>query len=78
MNFANGRDAYRFYAVNGFENADQKEFLYLYTLNELGAFGFMDFIEEISREVRAGVFLSPPPKFVNASENEFLNYMLND
>ena len=64
MNFANAKDAYRYYAVSGFEDAEQKEFLYLFTLNELGAYGFMDFLDEIAKEIEAGVFLSPPPKFV--------------
>ena len=64
MNFGTAKDAYRYYAVSGFEDEEQREFLYLFTLNELGAYGFMDFLDEIAEEIKAGVFLSPPPKFV--------------
>ena len=65
MNFDTAKDAYRYYSVTGFDSADHKEFLYLSTLNELGAYGFMDFEEELAKEVDRGMFLSPPPKFVS-------------
>ena len=69
MNFSKASEAYRYFAVTGFECEEQQDYLRTHTVEEMGLDGFMEFMVKISKEIETGVFLSEPPRFVNASEN---------
>lgn len=77
MNFATAKEAYRYFAVNGFTSQGQRDGIYQCALLELGPIDFMNFVAEIQPEIERGVFLTAPPAFASASANEFLNYMIN-
>ena len=64
MKFANAKDTFRFHAVTGFESDEQLEELMGNAIDELGVDGFEEFETEVLKEMRLGVFLSPPPQYV--------------